>query len=76
MTHQNPTPNIIYINDARDCLNRSREILEYVIDMHTATRDLSEPGLGWILAEVQTGIVDSMALLNSAVAASAEPSSH
>lgn len=58
-------PQHVYINDASDCLNRSREILEYIIDKRSVTRD-DEPGLGWILAEVQTGIVDAMALLNSA----------
>lgn len=48
--------------DALDCLNRSRQILEYVIDMRTRTRD-DDPGLGWILAEVRSGIVDAMAVL-------------
>lgn len=51
--------------DALDCLNRSRQILEYVIDMRTRTRD-DEPGLGWILAEIQAGIVDALAVLGKA----------
>ena len=74
MTHQNPTPNT-YVLDASDRLNRARQILEFVLDWHSKDREQS-PGLGWTLAEVQTGIVDAMALLNSAVAASAEPEPH
>ena len=61
-----------YILDAGDCLNRAKEILEYVIDMRSCTSD-DEPGLGWILAEVQTGISDAMALLNSAHSHKAQP---
>lgn len=50
--------------DALDCLNRSREILGFMLDMHTKDRD-NDPGVGWILAEVQSGISDAMALLNA-----------
>lgn len=60
-----------YIIDASDCLNRAREILDFIVDWHTKDRD-QDPGVGWILAEVQTGINDAVALLASAMAASAD----
>lgn len=51
--------------DASDCLNRAKEILEFVMEWHSKDREQS-PGLGWTLAEVQTGIVDAMAVLGKA----------
>lgn len=54
--------------DASDRLNRAKEILEFVIDWHTKDRE-QQPGIGWILAEVQTGIIDALARLDQATSA-------
>jgi len=65
-------PQLVNILDASDCLNRARDIVQYMIKARTRTRD-DDPGESWILAEVQTGILDALALLNTAVPANPEP---
>lgn len=58
---ENSTTNPIL--DAYDGLTRSRDILRFMIESHMRNRDL-DPGAGWILEVVETGIVDALALLN------------
>lgn len=51
--------------DACDCLTRARDILRFMIEAHIRNRD-NDPGIGWILETVETGIVDALAVLGKA----------